>query len=156
MRSSDEVLDPPLIRLNPMRTIIGLNGKSVNPLTIIIREAFEADGSVSQSLKSLTVPVEEWRRIARAVARELGHPVQTVLSPDAVHAVLRDWPANESERRIHEQAMRDVVDAIALSNEALVPIAPCPACGSEREWRPGDRFERSGKVVCSRCGLVEL
>ena len=139
-----------------MGKIVGLDGKSIDPLAAIIRGALEADGSVSQSLKSLTVSVEEWRRIARAVARELGRPLQTVVSPDAVHAALRDWPADESERRIHEQAMRDAVHAIALSNEVLVPIAPCPACGSEREWRPGDRFERSGKVVCSRCGLVEL
>ena len=139
-----------------MGTIIGLNGNPVDPLAIRIREAFEADGSVAQSLESLTVPVEEWRQIARAVGRDLGRPVQTVVSPDAVHAVLRDWPTDERERRIQAQNMRDVVDAIALSNEVLVPIAPCPACGSDREWRPGDRFERSGKVVCSRCGLVEL
>ena len=82
--------------------------------------------------------------------------VQTVVSADAVHAVLRDWPATEHERQIHEQAMRDAMDSVALSNEVLVPIAPCPACRSERQWRPGARIEQPGTVVCSHCRLVEL
>lgn len=139
-----------------MGKIVGLDGKSIDPLAVIIRDALETDGSVSQSLRSLTVPVEQWRRLARAVGRDLGRPVQTVVSPDAVHAALRDWPANEREQRIHEQAMRDVANAAALSNELLVPIAPCPACGSDREWRPGARFGQPGTVVCPQCGLVEL
>lgn len=139
-----------------MGKIVGFDGKSFDSLTFIILAAFEADGSVSQRLESLTIPVEEWRRIARAVGRGLGRPVQTVVSPDSVHAVLRDWPANERERHIHKQTMRDIADAVALSNEVLVPIAPCPACGSERDWRPGDRVERSGSVLCPCCGLVEL
>lgn len=139
-----------------MGKIVGLSGKLVDPLAIAIRDALEADGSVSQDLQSLTVPLEEWRRLARAVGRELGRPVQTVVSPDAVHAALRDWAANDSERQIHERAMRDAVDAIALSNEVLEPIAACPACGNTREWRPGARFDKPGTVVCSHCGLIEV
>lgn len=139
-----------------MGKIIGLNGNSIDPLAIAIRDALEADGSVSQSLASLTVPVDEWRRSARAVARDLGRTVETVVSSDAVHAALRDWPANDSERLIHERALRDAVEAIALSNEVLEPIAACPACGSNREWRPGARFDRPGTVVCSHCGLIEV
>jgi predicted RNA-binding protein Jag len=139
-----------------MGKIIGLNGNSIDPLAIAIRNALEADGSVSQSLESLTVSVDEWRRSARAVARELGRTVEPVVSSDAVHAALRDWPANERERLIHERSLRDAVDAISLSDEVLEPIAPCPVCGSEREWRPGTRIEQRGSTVCPSCRLVEL
>jgi hypothetical protein len=139
-----------------MGKIIGLNGKPIDPLRIAIRNALEAEGSVSQRLESLTVSVDEWRRSVRAVARELGRTVETVVSSDAVHAALRDWPANESERLIHKQNLREAVDAISLSNEVLESIAPCPACGSEREWRPGNSFEQRATVFCSLCRLVEL
>ena len=139
-----------------MRQIVGLNGKTVDPLAIAIRNAITADGAVSQDLESLTIPVEDWRRTARRVGRELGRPVQTVISPDSVHAVLRDWPANESERRTREQAMRDTAEAITLTDEVLEPIALCPACGSAREWRPGARLEQAGTVSCPHCGLIEV
>lgn len=139
-----------------MGNIVGLDGKPIDPLTVIIRGALEENGSVSQNLDELAVNVQKWRQAARAVARDLGRPVQTVVSADAVHAVLRDWPADERERQIHEQAMRDAMDSVALSNEVLVPIVPCPGCGSAREWHPGVRLVRAGSVSCPHCGLVEV
>jgi hypothetical protein len=77
-----------------MGAIIGLNGNLAHPLTITIRAAFLADGSVSQGLEGL---------------------------PNAIHAVLRDWAADERELQIHEQTMREAVDVSALSNEMLAP-----------------------------------
>ncbi|TQO19672.1 hypothetical protein FB472_1243 [Rhodoglobus vestalii] len=139
-----------------MGTVIGLNGKPVHPLMPTIRAALLADGSASQRLEGLTVSVDEWRRVVRVVARELDRPVRTFVSAGAVHAVLRDWPADGHEMELHDQAMKEAVEASALIIEMTSPIARCPSCGRERVWRPGDRFEKSGTITCPHCGLVEL
>ncbi|WP_341953605.1 hypothetical protein [Salinibacterium sp. TMP30] len=139
-----------------MGTVIGLNGKPVHPLTLTIRAALLADGCASQELEGLSVSVDEWRRLARFVARELEHPVRTFVSADAIHAVLRDWPADDRERQIHDHAMKEAVEASSLTTEMTSPITTCPSCGRDRQWRPGDRFEKPGTITCPRCGLVEL
>jgi hypothetical protein len=48
------------------------------------------------------------------VAHNLRRPVQTVATDDRAWAVLRDWPADDRETRIHEKAMRDAMNAAAL------------------------------------------
>lgn len=66
-----------------------------------------ARGHSNANIDDLPVTVEMWRRIARAAARSLGRPVQTLLvGESAVTAVLRDWPATPEERAIHEASMR--------------------------------------------------
>lgn len=139
-----------------MGEIVGLDGTTIDTLAVVIRSELEATGSAYQSLSELAVAVKEWRRVAREVAHTLGRPVQTIVSTDAAHAVLRDWPANEREQRIQEQAIRQVSDALTLVSEVLLPIPPCPACGSERDWHPGARVEQRGLVICPSCQLVEL
>tara|TARA_R110002124_G_scaffold126756_3_gene286471 strand:+ start:58737 stop:59156 length:420 start_codon:yes stop_codon:yes gene_type:complete len=139
-----------------MGTIIGLDGKAVHPVAIVIREALLTEGSVSQSFDELTVSILEWRRAAREVARALRRPIKTTVKKNTIEAVLLDWPCNEHELRIHERIAREAIDAIALADEMVAVVPQCPACGCERAWRPGDRIERSGSVTCPNCGLVEL
>ena len=100
-----------------MGEIIGLGDRKVQSgLAITIRDALTAHGSVAQDLASLTVSVDEWRKVARAAGRELGRPVQTLIAGDAVHAVLRDWPSGEREQDIHKRAMRAAMDAVSLNS----------------------------------------
>jgi len=139
-----------------MAIIVGINGEPIDPLAIAISDELTAHGSVSQDLHTLTVTVTEWRKTARTVARQLGRPVQTLLTPDAVHAILRDWPADDREQVIQQQALREVAEAAAFRDELLEPISPCPACGNQREWKPAARFDQPDTIVCPRCGLVEV
>ncbi len=66
----------------------------------------------------LTVSVPEWRKQARAAARDLGRPVQTVAGPGVVWAQLRDWPRDESERARQDAAMRAAMESVG---KALFP-----------------------------------
>lgn len=77
-----------------------------------IRTQFEAAGSVQAFVSDLVLPVGEWRRIARQVARELGRPVETLAVADFVFARLRDWPRDDAEERITWARMRAAVDAV--------------------------------------------
>jgi hypothetical protein len=54
----------------------------------------------------------EWRRAARAAARQLGRPVETVQHRYLVFASLRDWPANDLERQIEDAEMDNALDRI--------------------------------------------
>jgi hypothetical protein len=54
-----------------------------------------------------------WRPAARAAARSLGRPVETIEHNGVAHAALRDWPANELEREINQKALRRAVIATA-------------------------------------------
>lgn len=102
-----------------MGEIIGIGDRKVqNALAIAIRDTLTAHGSVVQDLASLAVPVDEWRKIARAAGRELGRPVQTLIAGDSVHAVLSDWPRDEREQAIHNQAMRAAMNAVSLDFSA--------------------------------------
>ena len=141
-----------------MGEVVGFRDRKVqDSLVVAIRVAIAEHGSVSQELDTLTVPVADWRRAARTASRGLGRPVQTLVTADAVHAVLRDWPRDEHEKQIHAQALRDISDAMALAAEVLRPIPPCPSCGNlTRTWRQGTTFEQSGSTTCDECGLVEV
>ncbi|NQX18038.1 hypothetical protein [Rathayibacter sp. VKM Ac-2857] len=53
-----------------------------------IRVAFEADGAFSTPIGELEVSIEDWRWIARSVARRLGRSVTTTRTPTHVSAGL--------------------------------------------------------------------
>lgn len=60
----------------------------------------------------VTVATDEeadaWRKSARAAARRLGRPVETIQQRHVVVASLRDWPANELEQQVFDAKMRNV------------------------------------------------
>ena len=49
---------------------------------------------------------DEWRRAARAAARELRRPIETVQHRFLVIASLRDWPANDLEQQVQDALER--------------------------------------------------
>lgn len=79
-----------------------------------IRDSLAARGEAHVDLAGSRVTTDEWRKLARAAARELGRPVETVAHDQRAWAVLRDWPANDEERVVHEAAMRDAMSKISL------------------------------------------
>lgn len=83
-----------------------------------LRAALSADGAANATIGDLSVSVDAWRKTARAAARSLGRPVETVEGPGTVHAVLRDWPANpEEEAKLHAR-MREAMNAMSTK---LIP-----------------------------------
>ncbi|PPG66032.1 hypothetical protein C5C31_11690 [Rathayibacter rathayi] len=88
-----------------------------------IRLQLQQSGSAHARIDQLPVVVTEWRRIAHAVARELGRPVETTARGGVmVHAILTDWPATDKERRTSEDRMRDAVEFAALPRPAAPPL----------------------------------
>lgn len=78
-----------------------------------IRKQLAERGSARARIETLPVTVTEWRRIARAAARELGRPVQTLIVAGVdVTAILRDWPADDAERARHDAALRAAIDRV--------------------------------------------
>lgn len=78
-----------------------------------IRESLESRGSASAVIADLPISVDEWRRLARAAARSLGRPVETIVVSDTeVAAALRDWPANPNEEAIHRAALRKAINRL--------------------------------------------
>ena len=66
-----------------------------------------------QSTVATDQEADEWRKAARAAARQLGRPVETVQHRYIVVASIRDWPANELEQQIQDAEMNNVADRIA-------------------------------------------
>lgn len=79
-----------------------------------IRAGFVSSGQATIEVHSIRVSLGEWRKIARAVARQMGRPVETVASENRAWAVLRDWPADPREEAIQEAALRRAADAMDL------------------------------------------
>lgn len=80
-----------------------------------IRDDLTTTGSAYTDIDELPIEVEQWRALARRVARELGRPVQTLVLQDGrVMAALGDWPATPDEERVHRDALRAAVNAAAL------------------------------------------
>lgn len=52
------------------------------------------------------VAAAAWRKDARAAARRLGRPVQTIRFEQHVAASLRDWPANELEQQVQHVTLQ--------------------------------------------------
>lgn len=80
-----------------------------------IRDDLTTTGSAYAEIAGLPVDVEQWRALARRVARELQRPVQTLALQDGrAMATLSDWPATPKEEHIHGAALRAAVNAAAL------------------------------------------
>ena len=104
-----------------MREVVNI--ASVRPPSLVdeLQAALAASGSVSAEVKALTVSVPEWRKAARAAGKALRRPVQTLDGGAFVHAVLKDWPANDEEaaktlaaQRAAVAAMRDFASTLRL------------------------------------------
>jgi hypothetical protein len=54
---------------------------------------------------------DEWRKAARAAARKIGRPVETVQHRHVVVA-LKDWPANELEQQLWDATLNNVMSRI--------------------------------------------
>lgn len=78
----------------------------------VIKSQLRTRGHI-QSTVATDQEADEWRKAARAAARQLGRPVETVQHRYIVVASLRDWPANELEQQIQEAEMNNVADRIA-------------------------------------------
>ena len=89
-----------------------------------LRDLLAEYGSVDQRVEDSPVSPSVWRKLARAAARELGRPVQTLEFSGLLHASLRDWPANADEEAIHQAAMRRAMNGLKI------PITP-PDVGSK-------------------------
>lgn len=55
---------------------------------------------------------DQWRKAARAAARRLSRPVETIRHKHVVVAALKDWPANELEQQIQDAALRKYINRI--------------------------------------------
>lgn len=89
--------------------------RNIEQIKDTLRTAFQARGEAHVHVADIRVSLDEWRRLARTVARDLRRPVQTVASEDQAWAVLRDWPSDDREQQIHDKAMRDAMNAAADS-----------------------------------------
>jgi hypothetical protein len=94
--------------------------RKIDQIKEMIRAEFHARGEAQVDVQDIRISLDEWRKLARSVARELGRPVQTVASDTRAWAVLRDWPRDDREKHVHDEAMRKAMNAAALS----FPIDP--------------------------------
>jgi len=83
-----------------------------------MRDRIAADllnaGSVMVHVGDLSITASEWRAIARAAARKIGRPIETVANETRAWAVLRDWPADDRERAKLDAAITNAVRSISL------------------------------------------
>lgn len=73
-------------------------------------------GSAQRTIED-DVEAAEWRKLARAAARGLGRPVETMRAGRVVVAALKDWPANELERELLHAQMRSIMNRMSLPFE---------------------------------------
>lgn len=69
-------------------------------------------GSASADLAELPVIAQQWRRSARQLARAKGRRVRTFLGGSTVHAVLTDWPANDTEEAVLAESLRRGINTL--------------------------------------------
>lgn len=87
-------------------------------MTSSVAASLATHGHATWPLPSCPLALDAWRRAARAGARSLGRPVRTVVTGDAVHAWLTDWP-----RDAHEQAV-GVADVVLTLRDDATAAAP--------------------------------
>jgi 16S rRNA U1498 N3-methylase RsmE len=92
-----------------MRPVVSLLSRST---LASIRQALTDTGQARCDLVQLRVDVDEWRKLARQAARDLGRTVQTIIDNDQVVAVLRDWPQNDAERAVTLARMRHTIETM--------------------------------------------
>ncbi|HWU31043.1 MAG TPA: hypothetical protein VN041_18325 [Microbacterium sp.] len=64
------------------------------------------------------IEAAEWRKVARAAARRLGRPVETMRAGRIVVAALKDWPGNELEHQLNQAQMRNVMERMSQHLES--------------------------------------
>ncbi len=79
-----------------------------------LEASLSAGGQVNAELSELRLSVDAWRKAARAAARNLKRPVQTITADGRVWAMLRDWPANDEERLVQRKRIRDAANAASF------------------------------------------
>jgi hypothetical protein len=92
-----------------MRPVVSLLARST---LASIRASLKETGQARCDLVQLRVDVDEWRKLARQAARDLGRAAQTIIDNDQVVAVLRDWPQNDAERAVTLARMRHTIETI--------------------------------------------
>jgi hypothetical protein len=105
-----------------------------------LREAIAAQlrstGGATTKVSDIRVSLEEWRKLARAAARQLGRPVETLATETRAWASLTDWPSNPEERDVHEAAMRRAINSVKL-----------PSLGGAQSAEQGDIADDDPDVV---------
>jgi hypothetical protein len=81
-------------------------------LTDVLAATLRKRGSV-QTTVATDEEADEWRTAARAAARQLGRPVETIQHRHVVVASLKGWPANELERQISDAEIRKVMNRMS-------------------------------------------
>ncbi|WP_299520895.1 hypothetical protein [uncultured Serinicoccus sp.] len=70
-----------------------------------LRRELLSTGSASAEIATLTMTPEQWRSAARKIARAERRTVRT-FAGTTLHAILTDWPANDTEDQISTQRLR--------------------------------------------------
>lgn len=65
---------------------------------------------------------DDWRRAARAAARRLGRPVETLQHGHIVLTSLKDWPANELEDQVDWASLQRVVSRMPAPHTPRPPL----------------------------------
>lgn len=71
-----------------------------------IRSELVARGSAHHDASDSPLTVQRWRTLARRIGHDLGRPIETVANGSEAWAVLRDFPRDDAERVIHDEALR--------------------------------------------------
>lgn len=82
-----------------------------------IEDQLRRRGSV-QAQVATDEEADQWRKAARAAARSLGRPVETLQHRHLVVAALKDWPANELEKHIQDAELRKAVNRMVNPPES--------------------------------------
>lgn len=95
--------------------------------TNALREEIVAElldkGSATTHVSEIGVPLAAWRKIARAAARQIGRPVETVANEDRAWVALRDWPATPQEEDKQRAAVAAAIHADVRRQELVSAIA---------------------------------
>lgn len=77
-----------------------------------IEESFATMGGITIYLSEEEIAADEWRKLMRMVARELGRPVETFANETTVVGALKDWPATAEEQRKAKNNQRRAIQAL--------------------------------------------
>lgn len=83
-----------------------------------IAEQLRSSGGAMTSASDIRVSLEEWRKLARAAAKQIGRPVETVATETRAWASLSDWPSNSDEQAVHDAAMRAAINSVTFPSSS--------------------------------------